>query len=236
MQQSIDELSQAFAPSMYLSASSLSFIVDEGRGFSEAQQVQLSNDGVYGSLLSAQFITTDAYLRVSPSTLGALSFNEGGVVDVTVDSTSLVAAGSPYTASITVQDPRATNNPLTIAVDVTVRPKAHVDVAPTSLTFTVTKPLTGPFPAIPSQTFILSNTGPAGSVLDYIIQRLTGCCNWLIDISPYTGQVAGGGSQNVVVTVAPPESLLVGTYQETLRISGYSDNSYADVLVTLEVT
>lgn len=235
MNQSIEELSQAFAPSIFASPLSMSFVVDEGRGFSEAQQLQVSNDGVYGSLLGVQFTTTSAYLRVSPVSLGGLAFNEGGVVDVTVDSTSLVAAGSPYAASVTLQDPRATNNPIVVPVAVTVRPKAHIGVAPDALTFVATKPLTGPFPPVPSQSFVLSNSGPAGSVLDFLIQRLTGCSEWLVDVSPLTGQISGGSTQVVTVTVAPPESLLVGTYQETLRISGYSDNAYVDVVVTLNV-
>lgn len=236
MSESVDELSQAFAPSMLVAPLSLSFTVDEGRGFSTGQAVQVTNNGVYGSLLSAQFTTTDAYLRVSPSSLGGLSFNEGGEVEATVDSTSLVAVNSPYAASILVQDVRATNNPVAVSVAVTVRPKAHVDVAPTELNFTVIRPLSGSFPVIPSQSFVLSNTGPAGSLLDYVIQRLTGCCTWLASITPFSGQITGGGSQVVVVTVAPPEGYPTGTYQETLRISGYSDNSYADVVVTLVIT
>ncbi len=236
MSQSIEELSQAFAPSIFVSPLSLPFVVDEGRGFSEAQHLEVSNDGVYGSLLAAQFTTTAAYLRVSPVSLGGLAFNEGGEVDVTIDSTNLLASESPYTASVTIQDARAPNSPITVPVAVSVRAKAHIDVAPASLTFTVIKPLTGAFPPIPSQSFVLSNTGPSGSLLDFLIQRLTRCCEWLVDISPYFGQVAGGSSSSVVVTVSPPESLGVGTYEETLRVSGYSDNSYVDVIVTLNVT
>jgi hypothetical protein len=236
MADSIGEIQQAFAPSILAFPTSLTFTVDEGRGFSEAQQVQISNNGVYGSLLSASFTTTDAYLRVSPSSLGGLSFNEGGVVDLTVDSTSLTNANSPYAASVTIQDAAATNSPVVISVAVVVRPKANILVAPTSLNFTVIKPLTGDFPPVPSQSFILTNTGPASSLLNYLIQRLIGCSEWLVDVSPYTGTLTGGSSQSVLVTVAPPSNMGTGTYTETLRVSGYSDNSYQDVTVTLTIT
>jgi hypothetical protein len=236
MNDSIDEIQQAFAPSIFASPTSFTFTVDEGRGFSGAQQVQVSNNGVYGSLLSARFTTTDAYLRVSPSTLGGLSFNEGGVVDLTVDSTNLTVGNSPYAASVTIQDAAATNSPMVISVATVVRPKANIQVSPTVLNFTAVKPLTGDFPPVPSQSFVLTNTGPSASLLDYLVQRLIGCSDWLVDVSPFSGTLTGGSSQSVLVTVAPTDNMGTGTYTETLRVSGYSENSYQDVTVTLTIS
>lgn len=236
MAESITELQAAFPPSILVAPPSLIFTLDEGRGFGEGQSVQVTNSGVYGSLLSASLTTSAGYLKITPSTLGNLSFNESGVFEVTADSTNLVAVDSPYTATVDIQDPTATNSPQVVAVTVVVRPKATIALSLPMLTFNVVKPPTGPFPAIPSQSFQLQNTGPVDSVLEYLIQKLTGCGTWIVSINPFQGSLPGGGIQLVTVTVAPDASLPVGTYTETLRISGYSTNFHQDIIVQLNVT
>lgn len=236
MAESITELQQAFPPTILIAPASLIFTLDEGRGFGEGQTVQVTNNGVYGSLLSAALSTSAGYLKITPPSLGNLSFNESGLFEVTADSTELLASMSPYAATIEVQDATATNSPQTVGITVVVRPKATIALSLPMLTFNVVKPPSGPFPAIPSQTFQLQNTGPVNSVLDYLIQKLTGCGTWISSINPFQGTLPGGGIQPVTVTVAPDSSLPVGTYTETLRITGYSTNFYQDIIVQLNVT
>lgn len=238
MKSSIDEIQANFPPSILVGPpASLTFEVDEGRGFSTPQAVVLTNDGVFGSLLGATLSTSASYVTTSPANVGNLASNESGSFEVAVNSTDLLNLNSPYNETVTVQDANAGNSPQTLSVTITVRPKATIDLSPTQLGFSVAAPLTGPFPPIPSQQFTIENTGPAGSVLDYQIQRLTGLSNdWLSSFAPVTGTLNSGDQDVIGVSVAPIESLTAGTYQETLRVSGYSTNSYVDILIQLVIS
>lgn len=236
MSESITELQQAFPPAIMVAPASLVFTLDEGRGFGEGQSVQVTNTGVYGSLLAATLTTSAPYLKLTPASLGNLSFNESGVFEVAADSTNLLAVNSPYAATIDIQDATATNSPQTVSVSVIVRPLATIVLSVPMLVFNVVKPPSGPFPPIPSQQFNVQNTGLPASVLEYLIQKLTGCGVWIVGINPFSGTLPGGGTQAITVTVAPDDSLPVGTYTETLRVSGYSSNFHQDIIVQLNVT
>jgi hypothetical protein len=237
MAASIAELKSAFAPSILLGPpSTVTYTLDEGRGFGESISVQVTNNGVFGSLLSASMTTSAAYLRVTPANIGNLSFNESGVFEVLADSSNLLAANSPYSATIVMQDASAVNSPQELPVTVIVRPKASISVAPAVIGFVAIKPAYGPFAPVPSQQVLIQNTGPTGSVLEYRVQKLVGQSEWLVSYAPVTGLLNASATQSISVVVQPPENLTIGTYTETLRVSGYSDNSYQDVLVQLTVT
>jgi hypothetical protein len=238
MANSITELQQAFAPSIMLSPTSLTFTTNQGQGVSVPQAVAITNNGVFGSLLSAALSTSAPWLVVTPANIDSLGFNQTGSFNVTADSTALVAANSPYTGTITVQSQGATNSPQTIGVTVNVLPLATINVSTTSLVFTVAGPLPpAPFPPIPAQQFILSNTGPAGSQLTYLIQKLIGNSPWLVSFTPFMGNLASSQTQAITVAVAPPPNYCgAGTYTETLNISGYSSNMVQQVTVQLVVT
>lgn len=235
---SITEIQSNFPPSILIGPpASLTFDVDEGRGYSAAETVALTNNGVFGSLLGTTLSASASYLSVAPTSVGNLAANESGAFEVSVNSTTLLAANSPYNETVMVQDPNASNNPQTLAVIINVRPKATISVSPLVLSFSVAAPLTGPFPPIPSQQFTVENSGPSGSVLDYQIQRVTGLSDdWLSSFAPVTGTLTSGGTETITVAVAPIEGLAKGTYQETLRVSGYSDNSYVEILVQLVIS
>ena len=150
---------------------------------------------------------------------------------------ALLAANSPYAETITAQDANASNSPQTYNVTIVVRPKATIQATPTTLGFSTTRPITGPYPAIPSQSFEIENTGPSGSVLDYQVQKLTNLSDdWLSIFSPVSGTLTSGQTQTINVTVTPIEGLAAGTYQETIRVSGYSTNEFVDVLVQLVIS
>ena len=234
---SIDEMKSAFAPAILVGPpSSLTFTVDEGRGFSEPQLVQVTNSGIYGSLLSLSLTTSAPWLVATPANLGHIAFGTSASFEVMADSTTLVATQSPYAATVVLQDSSASNTPQVLPVSIVVRPKAIVSLVSLMLTFYATKPVTGSFAPIPSQQFVIQNTGPVGSVLEYLIQKLVGLSDWLVAYTPFSGSLASGATQGVTVVVQPPDSTLMGTYTETLRVSGYSENSYQDVQVQLIVT
>lgn len=235
MADSIEQVLNAYTPSILLDPLSLSFAVDEGRGVSASTQVRVTNNGILGSLLSVQVTSSAPYVFPLPANVSGLVANASGSFDVSVDSTNLLASGSPYAVSLAVQSGAAPNSPQNIPVTVTVRPKATISTTPTSVQFNVAAPFTGAFPPIPSQQVSLSNSGPSSSVLEYQIRRLIGV-PWLVSVSPVYGSINGGGVQPITVAVAPPSSMLPGIYTETLRITGYSSNMSVDVVVTLNIS
>jgi hypothetical protein len=235
MADSISQVVNTYAPSILLSPSALTFVVDEGRGVSSATQVHVTNNGILGSLLSAQVTSNVSYVAATPANIGGLVSNASGSFDVSVNSTELVASASPYAAVLKVQGATAVNTPQEIPVIVTVRPKATIVTSITNVTFTVTAPLNGRFPPVPSQIVGLTNTGPTASLLSYQVRRLVGA-PWLVGVSPVYGTIEGGATQPLTILVSPPDGALPGLYTETLRISGYSTNIATDVVVTLHIT
>lgn len=237
MSESIDELKSNFAPSILINVpTSLSFVVDEGRGFSLPQDSSITNNGVYGSILGCTLTSSASWGRVVPANVGNLSLNETGVFSVDVDSTNLLASGSPYAGAITIQDPTAVNTPAVLPFTVTVRPKALITTNVSTVNFSVAKPLSGPFPDITDQVFTVSNAGASGSVLDFEIQKLTGISDWLTAFLPSSGTLTSAQTSSITVSVVPPDTMVPGTYTETLRVSGYSSNSYVDVQIRLVIS
>lgn len=237
MAESITELQANFTPRILAGPpSSFTFTVDEGRGFAPGQTLSVTNNGVYGSLLSATMTASQPFIKVTPASVGNLAVNETGQATIEVDATTLLASSSPYNETVSIADPTATNTPVSVPVTVVVRPKATISTSVALLTFTVAKPLSGNFPAIASQTFDVSNTGPGGSVLAFDIKKLTGLCNWISSVLPSSGTLNSSQSSTVTVSVAPPSNMVWGTYSETLRVSGYSSNNFTDVEIRLVIT
>jgi len=235
MADSITEVQQSYTPSILLSPTALIFVLDEGRGVSAAQSVQIMNNGIFGSLLGVSITSSVPFVFSIPANVSGLAANESGSFDVSADSLNLLSLGSPYSALLTVQSPQATNSPQVIPVNVVVRPKAVIATSVAGLNFNVAAPLSGSFPPIPSQQFMLTNTGDPASVLDYQIRKLTGV-PWVVSVAPVYGSLNGGGGQPVTVVVVPTPGMGPGTYTETLRITGYSSNMTLDVLVTLNIS
>jgi hypothetical protein len=235
MADSITKVQQSYTPSILLNPTALTFVVDEGRGVSSPKSVQVTNNGLLGSLLATSISSSAPFVFPLPANVNGLSSEESGSFDVSADTTNLLALGSPYAVLLTVQSSTATNSPQTIPVTVIVRPKATILTSVLSLQFNVVAPLSGPFPQIPSQQFNLLNSGPPTSVLDYQIRKLVGV-PWLVSFAPVFGSVNGGGSQPITVVVAPTTIMPPGSYTETLRISGYSTNLTLDVTVALNIT
>jgi hypothetical protein len=238
MAESIVELRSNFSPNILIGPPSfLVFEVDEGRGYSPPQLVLVTNSGVYGSILGASLTSSASFVKINPSTIGGLAMNESGDFAVEVDSTGLLASSSPYSETIAVQDPMATNNPQSVAVLINVRPRALISSDLVLLVFNVVRPLNGIYPQVPTQNFTVENSGPLGSVLEYDIRALTGLCGgWLRSWLPAEGTLQAGEGEVITVTVQPPAGTLQGTYSEKLRVIGYSSNNYVDVEIRLVIT
>lgn len=234
MADSIVKVKTAYAPTIQVDKPQLTFEVDEGRGFSAQQEMLVTNSGIFGSLLNAVFVPSEDFITINPVTISGLSSEESGRIKVMVDSSEL--GPGTYGEVIVIRDETATNHPVAVPIEIKVRPKAQIAVAPEVLTFEVERPFIGPFPDVAPKTFVLTNAGPNGSKLSYIVQRLIGKSPWLASFTPVEGELASGDSQAITVTVKPTENMLRGTYEETLRVSGYSENSYEDVIVRLVVS
>ena len=238
MSDSIVALKANFKPLILVGPpSSLTFSVDEGRGFSLPLNATVTNVGVYGSLLSPNLVVSAPYIHVDPSVVPHLASNQEGVFQVSIDSTDLLSSSSPYSGTISLQDPTSVNSPQSLPITIVVRPKAVIALNVALVTFTATRPLSGPYPSIATQQFTVQNSGASGSSLDFQIVRLTGLSqNWLASFTPVTGVLGASGTLNITVTVAPVDGLMPGTYEETLRVSGYSFNDFVDVLIRLVIT
>ena len=238
MAESIVELQQAYSPTILVGPpTSLVFVVNEGQGFSEPLTIDVSNNGSFGSILDVSLSTDVPFLSVQPPTLGGVSTSMTAHFEAMVDSTSLTAEMSPIDVEIVLQDARATNSPVSFPVTITVLPKAHITLVPTTLTFYAVAPPQGVLPQpIPAQQFELQNTGLPDSLLTYQIAKLTGCTLWLTNFSPPVGEVVGGATQPITVSVRLFPNMNPGTYTETLRVSGYSANIHADLLVRFVVS
>jgi hypothetical protein len=236
MSDSITEVKRQFPPAILVGPpSALTFAITEGQGFSVPQEVILTNNGVFGSLLGATLTSSSPSVVVSPAQIGNLSSNETAAFDVAVNSIGLLALDSPYTAVITIQDPSAVNSPQVLPITIDVLPRAEIAASPLGLSFHVVKPLSGAFPTIPSQTFVIQNVGPSGSMLEWQLQKAA-CVPWLASFGPVHGTLASGESEVVTVVVMPPTTTLTGTYIETLKITGFSTNQSVDVTLQLTVT
>jgi len=233
MADSITELCHAYVPSILLSPTSLTFITDEGRGVSVSQPVLVTNNGVFGSLLATTITSSAPYVSPLPANVDGLVANASGTFNVSADSSTLLAVNSPFSASLTIQDPNASNDPQTVSVTVIVRPKATIAVSPTRLQFNVFAPWMGSFPAVPSQQISLLNSGLAASVLDFQIHKLIGV-PW-ISYTPVYGSINGCASQPITVVVTPMNTMEPGVYNETLRFTGYSSNLFLDVPIILNI-
>lgn len=236
MADSITEVRTQFPPAILLGPpTALSFSVNEGQGFSLPQEVSLTNNGVFGSLLAVSLTSSSGHVTVSPAQIGNLTSNQRSTFDVAVNSVGLLAINSPYSVVITIQDPAAVNAPQVLPVNIDVRPRATISAESTELSFIIAKPLLGAFPVIASRTFIIENTGPAGSVLDWQIQKVS-CAPWLASFGPVYGSLGSGETETITVVAAPPRTTLTGTYFETLKITGFSTNQAVDVNLQLTVT
>lgn len=236
MNDSIEEIRTQFPSAIFIGPpSSLVFTVVEGRGYSDPQTVILTNAGVFGSLMGSTLTSDAAYVSVTPAQIGNLASQESGEFEVSVDSSTLLALNSPYIQNVVVEDPNATNTPQVLTVTINVVPKAVIDVTPSALAFTAIKPISGAFDPIPSQTFTIQNTGPAGSTLDWQIQKVS-CASWLAGFAPVSGSLTSGDTETITVSVQPPQNTLRGAHTETLRVSGFSENQFVDLPITLTVT
>jgi hypothetical protein len=218
-------------PTITLSGSTFTFEATEGGCNPTHQDFQVENTGDFGSLLDAVTTASHTWLTTIPSEVGNISKDELGDFVLQPMTGSLTATNSPYTGTITVSDPRATNTPQTLNVTFNVLPKPLLGITPTTvMTFNTFFGVTPP-----SQLFLVANSGPALSKLNWTAQ-VVNASNWL-SVNPTTGGPLLNSDIPVVSNVnIDVTGVSVGSYVDIIRFSDtLAGNTPVDVEVRLTV-
>jgi hypothetical protein len=236
MATTVEDLQSQFAAVMVIGPpTALSFIVDEGRGLSDPQGVAVTNSGPIGSLLDAGVVSSAEEMLISTPRLAGLASGQSGELTVRVDSTELDANMSPLGATVTFESDDGPS--FDLPVDITIRPRAVTDLSVTELRFSVS---VGSIIVSPSQATVLTNQGPAGSVLDYELHPDTDDTwsrptLWDVDITPDAGTLLSLEQASLDVSVQMDQPLPPGTYVQDFVVHGYSEGP-ATLRVLLEVS
>ncbi len=203
-------------PTITLSPTSLSPTTNEG-GSPAAGSFTVQNTGE--GTLNYSISDNVSWLSVSPTS--GTSTGEQDTITVNYSTASLSPGN--YNATITVSDANASNNPQTVAVNLTVIALPAIALSPTSLTPTTNQ---GSSPA--AQSFTVQNTG--GGTLNYSI---TDNVSWL-SVTPTSG--TGTGEQDTITVNYSTASLSPGNYNATITVSdAAASNNPQTVAVTLTV-
>lgn len=196
--------------------------------------VPFQNIGAYGSFMSVSATPDSVWLTGAPSSFQGIGKNVSDSVVISLLTSTIVFASTPYSGVINLQDNHnpATVIPITIAV--TVLPRPTILASPTSIPLNyILSTATSSSP----QVLTIKNSGPVGSILNYSVAKVNGY-GWLA-ITPGTGGPLGSGiSTTETISVVPSKvPLIPGTYTETLHISSINaSNSPVKITVSISVT
>lgn len=222
--------------SLVQGVSSLMITVTEGDPPIDVAAVPVQNSGAFGSFMTATATPGASWLSANPSFLKALGKGEQGNFTIRVLPSTLLANMSPYSGVVSLQDNRIPSTVIPISVMVTVlpRPAFSLSASGISLTYSIATMTTG----IGSGTVLVTNGGPANSLLNFSVGKVNNCSGWL-QISPLTvGPLASGGSSLLTFTLMPGlVPGIPGSYVETVQVSSTNaSNSPQSIVVTLTVT
>lgn len=202
----------------------------------DSQDLTVSNDGNFGSLLNFTVSADEAWVFLIPDEEGGIRPN----TSVTVTVSPITGPNSPdgplavgaHSSTVTFVDPDADDTPVTVTVDVTILPKAEISLSDATLSFTTT--VGGPNPA--DQTFDVENIGPGTSLLNYTVDVAESSATWLT-VSPTSGGPLGPGPLDTITVSVDVTGLTAGTYLATIRVTDpTAENSPQAVVVDLVLT
>ncbi|HVP09987.1 MAG TPA: hypothetical protein VMV94_02245, partial [Phycisphaerae bacterium] len=176
-----------------------------------------------GGVLNYTISSDAAWVIVSPTS--GSSTGAADPIAVQYDAASLVAGS--YSATITVSDPAATNDPQIISVSLTINaPPSGQPTILLSAAALAPSATEGSNP--PDDSFTVSNSG--GGVLNYTIGSDVA---WLV-VSPTSG--SGTGAADPITVQYDAASLTAGTYSATITVSdpaATNDPQIIDVSLTI---
>jgi hypothetical protein len=236
MSDSVSSLQQQLQASILISSPippNFNIVVTEGAASQDVGNIVITNNGAFGSFLTANASPNTSWLTATPSQVVGVPQNSTASFLIRVSPTTLLAANSPYLGVVNISNQDVPAQIVTSNVIVTVLPKPTISVSPTTVNFTQT--CGNPTPS--SVSVAVSNTGPVTSTMDFVVAKVNNSSNWLL-INPVSGgPLPGGGSTAVIfsldITKIPQ---IVGTYSDTIRFqSPTASNSFIDVPVYLNV-
>lgn len=213
---------------------SFTITIVEGDANQVAATVPFQNAGNFGSFMTVNGTPGAPWLQVNPTSVAGIAKGEQGAMTVTLLTSSLLNSGSPYSGSVSLQDNRSVPTVIVLTFNVVVLPRPSIGVSPPALglSYFLSTQSSGP-----SAILTVSNSGPVTSSLNWSVAKLLNSSPWLSFTPSTGGPLASGGSSNVTCTLVPslvPQ--VVGTFQETLRVtSPNASNSPVDVPLVLTV-
>jgi len=236
MSQGVVDMQQQLAPLLALvdpSNTSFVVVITEGDPNLVVAEIPFFNAGAFGSSLTATASPGSRWLRADPGQVAGLGRNDQGEFTITLLTGSLVAAATPYLASVNLQDNRVPSTIIPLTFSVSVLPRPVISVTPADVSFTwYQSTSTGDGPLSVS----VSNSGPPSSSMDWSAAVIN-ASRWLAVSPDSGGPLASSSSQSVSLSLNPScIPPYPGTYADKVRfLSPSSSNGYVDVPVTLNV-
>jgi hypothetical protein len=235
MAQSITDVKNQLKPLMTLVSSQTSFSVGvtEGDPRQNVGSVQIRNDGAFGSFLSAMATPDVPWLVVLTPEIDGLARGETATFVIDLVPDQLLAAQSPFTGHVRIQNTADSSSYIIVSVSVLVLPRPAISVNTQSVAMAWS--VGTPTPTV--QYITVANNGPGTSSLDFSIAKVSNV-PWLTVAPESGGPLAAGMTETIqlsIVGISVPASL--GEHVETVRISSTNaSNSPVDVTVTLTVS
>jgi hypothetical protein len=234
MADSVSQFQQQLNPQVFLISSATYFVtVTEDDPVSSIATNLFENIGQLGSFMTVTSVPDSPWLTAYPPSVSGIMKNGQGQSAISITPTLLLATSSPYVGHVNLQDNANPPNivPVTFNVTVLPRPTIGVSVSTVNLFFSMTSG------AGSSQTVVITNTGPGGSLLTFNLVRVLNRSSWL-DINPVSeANVPSAGTVNVIFSVDTNHIPgLPGTYSEQILIqSDNATNTPVTILVSLNV-
>ncbi|MFA6169164.1 MAG: Ig-like domain-containing protein [Candidatus Margulisiibacteriota bacterium] len=200
------------SPAISLNKPTISLVIAQGEN-AAAQTFTIGNTGT--AALNYTVADNQTWLDINPKTGSVAQGAAAQTITVSFTTAGLAASATPYSATITVTDPNATNNPQTIAVSLTVNASGGTNHAPTANDVTV---------STASNTAVAVNfsaTDADGNLLTYSLVS-----------SPTQGSLGTISGNQVTYT---PAASYVGTDSFTYRAHdgiAYSNVGTVNITVT----
>ncbi len=237
MAKTLSQFQQQLAPLLQLQTGTptvFNTTVTQGDPMSEIGTIPFFNAGAFGSFMTATATPNSMWLSTSPATVAGLNKNERGQFVITINPATLLSANSPYTGVVNLQDNRETPTFIPIVVNVTVLPQPTIQVEPVAIGLSWAL-MTGANSG--SAQLTVTNSGPAGSILNFAVAKAQNSSPWLA-IAPQGGGPLASGASSIItlslISYGVPQ--VPGTYTDTLIVSAQNaSNCSVAILVSLTV-
>jgi len=238
MAETLQQVQDQLAPLLFIVSPSnpnFNLTVTEGEAGSIVGTIVFQNSGAFGSFLTATATSSVPWLQANPTTVVGLNKNEQGQFTININPALLLATGSPYSGTITLQDNRQVPTVTVFNFGVIVLPKPVIatDTTTVGLTYSINLAASGG-----SQQVQVSNAGLSGSILNASVAKVQNTSPWLQFVPISVGPLASLASTPVtfsVINAAVP--MTPGTYTETVLVySAMASNISVTLVVSLVVT